>query len=185
MTPWFQHRGSRPPSAVVRETTPYILRKENIHRRKFNCIATDDSLSSSNAYRRGNLAPAEEALSFSPIQLSDQKTVSVPFTIPENLGVLVMLALMVPGEKDTLFFLRIKLLAVGHFNPSGSKLRWNNLVPGKINILAWRIQSYRLPTRANINKRGIDLHSILCPFCGEQIEDENHLFALCPFSRNI
>ncbi|GKD42937.1 RNA-directed DNA polymerase, eukaryota, reverse transcriptase zinc-binding domain protein [Tanacetum coccineum] len=67
----------------------------------------------------------------------------------------------------------------------GSKLRWNNLVPGKINILAWRIQSYRLPTRANIDKRGIDLHSILCPFCEEQTEDENHLFALCPFSRNI
>nr|GEV25873.1 reverse transcriptase domain, reverse transcriptase zinc-binding domain protein [Tanacetum cinerariifolium] len=46
----------------------------------------------------------------------------------------------------------------------GSKLRWNNLVPSKINILAWRIRNYRLPMRANIDKRGIDLHSILCPF---------------------
>ncbi|GJZ83688.1 RNA-directed DNA polymerase, eukaryota, reverse transcriptase zinc-binding domain protein [Tanacetum coccineum] len=68
---------------------------------------------------------------------------------------------------------------------SGSKLRWNNLVPGKINILAWRIRNYRLPTRANIDKRGIDLPSILCPFCEEKIEDEDHLFALCPFSQNI
>ncbi|GJU97915.1 retrovirus-related pol polyprotein from transposon TNT 1-94 [Tanacetum coccineum] len=67
----------------------------------------------------------------------------------------------------------------------GSKLRCNNLVPGKINILAWRIRNYRLPTRANIDKRGIDIHSILCPFCEEQIEDEDHIFALCPFSRNI
>ncbi|GJT97390.1 reverse transcriptase domain, reverse transcriptase zinc-binding domain protein [Tanacetum coccineum] len=57
-------------------------------------------------------------------------------------------------------------------------LRWNNLVPGKINILAWRIRNYRLPTRANIDKRGIDIHSILCPFCEEQIEDEDHIFAL-------
>ncbi|GJV16770.1 hypothetical protein Tco_1362093 [Tanacetum coccineum] len=48
---------------------------------------------------------------------------------------------------------------LGHL---GSKLRWNNLVPGKINILAWRIRNYRLPTRANIDKRGIDIHSILC-----------------------
>nr|GEY13425.1 RNA-directed DNA polymerase, eukaryota, reverse transcriptase zinc-binding domain protein [Tanacetum cinerariifolium] len=71
---------------------------------------------------------------------------------------------------------------LGHL---GSKLRWNNLVPGKINILAWRIRNYRLPTRANIDKRGIDIHSILCPFCEEQIEDEDHIFALCPFSRNI
>ncbi|GKC15545.1 RNA-directed DNA polymerase, eukaryota, reverse transcriptase zinc-binding domain protein, partial [Tanacetum coccineum] len=64
-------------------------------------------------------------------------------------------------------------------------LRWNNLVPGKINILAWRIRNYRLPTRTNIDKRGIDIHSILCPFCEEQIEDEYHIFALCPFSINI
>ncbi|GKE29247.1 RNA-directed DNA polymerase, eukaryota, reverse transcriptase zinc-binding domain protein, partial [Tanacetum coccineum] len=62
---------------------------------------------------------------------------------------------------------------LGHL---GSKLRWNNL--GKINILAWRIRNYRLPTRANIDKRGIDIHSILCPFCEEQIEDEDHIFAL-------
>ncbi|GJV05770.1 zinc finger, PHD-type containing protein, partial [Tanacetum coccineum] len=67
----------------------------------------------------------------------------------------------------------------------GSKIRWNNLVPGKINILAWRIRNYRMPARANIDKRGIDIHSILCPFCEEQIEDEDHIFALCPFSRNI
>ncbi|GJS33986.1 retrotransposon protein, putative, ty1-copia subclass [Tanacetum coccineum] len=71
---------------------------------------------------------------------------------------------------------------LGHL---GSKLRWNNLVPGKINILAWTIRNYRLPTRANIDKRGIDIHSILCPFCEEQIKDEDHIFALCPFSRNI
>ncbi|GKA18014.1 hypothetical protein Tco_0697851, partial [Tanacetum coccineum] len=47
---------------------------------------------------------------------------------------------------------------LGHL---GFKLRWNNLVPSKINILAWRIRNYRLPTRANIDKRGIDIHSIL------------------------
>ncbi|PWA39329.1 reverse transcriptase domain, Reverse transcriptase zinc-binding domain protein [Artemisia annua] len=68
---------------------------------------------------------------------------------------------------------------------TGTKLRWNNLVPSKINILAWRIRNYRLATRANLDKRGIDLHSILCPFCEEKIEDEDHLFALCTFSRNI
>ncbi|PWA42122.1 reverse transcriptase domain, Reverse transcriptase zinc-binding domain protein [Artemisia annua] len=66
-----------------------------------------------------------------------------------------------------------------------TKLRWNNLVPGKINILAWRIRNYRPPTRANLDKRGINLHSILCPFCEEKIEDEDHVFALCTFSRNI
>nr|GEV02177.1 reverse transcriptase domain, reverse transcriptase zinc-binding domain protein [Tanacetum cinerariifolium] len=80
---------------------------------------------------------------------------------------------------QVLVFLRIKILGVGHF------IHQNNLVPGKINILSWRIWTYRLPKRANIHKREIALHSILCMFCDEQIEDEDYLFALCPLSRNI
>ncbi|GKD22268.1 DNA helicase, partial [Tanacetum coccineum] len=45
----------------------------------------------------------------------------------------------------------------------GNKTRWNKLVPIKINILAWRLINDRLPTRSNLDSRGIDLHSLLCP----------------------
>ncbi|GKC37449.1 RNA-directed DNA polymerase, eukaryota [Tanacetum coccineum] len=57
--------------------------------------------------------------------------------------------------------------------------RWNNLVPIKVNILVWRISLDRLPTRINLIKRGIDVPSLLCPSCGNQIEDVSHIFVTC------
>ncbi|GJV44463.1 reverse transcriptase domain, reverse transcriptase zinc-binding domain protein [Tanacetum coccineum] len=70
--------------------------------------------------------------------------------------------------------------------------RWSLHPSGQFSLSALRaiidsklLGAFRLPTRANIDKRGIDIHSILCPFCEEQIEDEDHIFALCPFSSNI
>ncbi|GKC01358.1 hypothetical protein Tco_0987494, partial [Tanacetum coccineum] len=41
------------------------------------------------------------------------------------------------------------------------KLRWNNLIPIKLNILTCRISLDRIPTRSNLDSRGIDLDSIL------------------------
>nr|GEU83829.1 RNA-directed DNA polymerase, eukaryota [Tanacetum cinerariifolium] len=42
---------------------------------------------------------------------------------------------------------------------------WVNLVPIKINILAWKISMDRLPTRFNLSSRGLEIPSILCPLC--------------------
>ncbi|GKA93191.1 RNA-directed DNA polymerase, eukaryota, reverse transcriptase zinc-binding domain protein [Tanacetum coccineum] len=42
-------------------------------------------------------------------------------------------------------------------DPTSQQTRWNKLLPFKVNILAWRIAKKRLPTRANLDKRGIDL----------------------------
>ncbi|GJS23647.1 hypothetical protein Tco_0452279 [Tanacetum coccineum] len=36
---------------------------------------------------------------------------------------------------------------------------WNKLVPIKVNISSWRIKNNRIPTRVNLDNRGIDLHS--------------------------
>ncbi|GJX74031.1 RNA-directed DNA polymerase, eukaryota [Tanacetum coccineum] len=36
-----------------------------------------------------------------------------------------------------------------------------------------------LPTRKNIDARGIELHSIRCPLCDEDIETEEHIFVRC------
>ncbi|GJX49337.1 retrotransposon protein, putative, ty1-copia subclass [Tanacetum coccineum] len=61
----------------------------------------------------------------------------------------------------------------------GNKTRWNKLVPIKISILAWCLINDRLPTRSKLDSHGIDLHSLLCPVCDENIESAQHLFAHC------
>ncbi|GJW14260.1 reverse transcriptase domain-containing protein [Tanacetum coccineum] len=63
-------------------------------------------------------------------------------------------------------------------NPSTSQpIRWNKFLPAKVNILVWRIMNKRVPTRVNLDKRGIDRDFVRCPLCDEDIETEDHLFA--------
>nr|GEY37462.1 reverse transcriptase domain, reverse transcriptase zinc-binding domain protein [Tanacetum cinerariifolium] len=58
-------------------------------------------------------------------------------------------------------------------------IRWNNSIPIKINIHSWRLSNNRLPTRINLDARGIDLHSVRCPICDEDVETPQHLFIDC------
>ncbi|GJU25984.1 transposon TX1 [Tanacetum coccineum] len=44
---------------------------------------------------------------------------------------------------------------------------WNKWVPEKVNIFVWRTLKRRLPVREELDKRGIDLDSLLCPSCGD------------------
>ncbi|KAJ9557471.1 hypothetical protein OSB04_012085 [Centaurea solstitialis] len=62
---------------------------------------------------------------------------------------------------------------------------WIRLVPGKINVLAWRIAHRRLPTTTNLCKRGISCVNDLCPLCSEAIETEDHIFSSCRFSSRV
>nr|GEV34871.1 RNA-directed DNA polymerase, eukaryota, reverse transcriptase zinc-binding domain protein [Tanacetum cinerariifolium] len=55
-------------------------------------------------------------------------------------------------------------------------VRWNKCVPQKINIHAWKLLLDRLPTRHNLDVRGIDLDSTRCPMCDDNIETTHHLF---------
>ncbi|GJZ39032.1 RNA-directed DNA polymerase, eukaryota, reverse transcriptase zinc-binding domain protein [Tanacetum coccineum] len=66
----------------------------------------------------------------------------------------------------------------------GSKTRWNNFVPSKINILAWRIKHDFLPTRYNISRRGIDLVSIACASC-TLAETTSHIFFTCSLANHL
>jgi hypothetical protein len=58
---------------------------------------------------------------------------------------------------------------------------WNQFIPSNMSILVWRLFNERLPTKANLSKRGIRLNSsALCVGgCGSQ-ETEEHLFFNCP-----
>nr|GEV93942.1 ARID DNA-binding domain-containing protein [Tanacetum cinerariifolium] len=70
----------------------------------------------------------------------------------------------------------VKCINVGNHN---SETTWNNLVPKKVNIFAWRAIHGRLPVRVELDKKGIDLHTILCPHCDEMCETIDHSIVFC------
>ena len=63
--------------------------------------------------------------------------------------------------------------------------RWIKLVPIKVNILAWRLASDKLPTRLNMSLRGLELPFIHCPVCNSNVESSRHLFFDCNVARDI
>ncbi|XP_071741318.1 uncharacterized protein [Rutidosis leptorrhynchoides] len=71
-------------------------------------------------------------------------------------------------------------------NPIGSKktLR-NNLIPKKIEIFAWRTLKRRIPVRIELDKRGINLHSVRCPVCDDDLESVNHSIVSCKFASDV
>ncbi|GJW89313.1 multiprotein-bridging factor 1a [Tanacetum coccineum] len=66
---------------------------------------------------------------------------------------------------------------------SYEKTRWNSLVPKKVNILVWRADKDSLATRCNLDKRSIDLHSVICPMCEEDVESLDHLMSRCSWTQ--
>ncbi|GJW01795.1 hypothetical protein Tco_1557046 [Tanacetum coccineum] len=58
-------------------------------------------------------------------------------------------------------------------NTTIQSTRWNKLLPSKVNM-SLRVYNQRLPTRANLDKPGIDLESVLRPTCNSDIETEVH-----------
>ena len=62
---------------------------------------------------------------------------------------------------------------------------WNNWVPKKVNIFIWRALKGRLPVREELDKRGIDLDSLLCPCCNSVVESCNHSLVLCNFAMSV
>ncbi|XP_071712198.1 uncharacterized protein [Rutidosis leptorrhynchoides] len=55
----------------------------------------------------------------------------------------------------------------------------NKLVPKKVEVFVWRDRRKRLPTLVELDKRGIDLHSVRCPICDDDIETVDHSLLLC------
>lgn len=59
------------------------------------------------------------------------------------------------------------------------------LIPGKVNVFMWRAWKGRLPVRVELDKRGIDLHTILCPLCLDAAENVDHVLARCKVILNL
>ncbi|XP_071694722.1 uncharacterized protein [Rutidosis leptorrhynchoides] len=55
----------------------------------------------------------------------------------------------------------------------------NNLVPKKIDIFIWRLLKKSIPVKLELDKRGINLHSLRCPICDEDLESVDHEFIAC------
>ncbi|XP_071708357.1 uncharacterized protein [Rutidosis leptorrhynchoides] len=61
----------------------------------------------------------------------------------------------------------------------------NLFLPKKLEIFAWRVIKRRMPVRLELDKRGIDLHSVRCPLCDDDVESIEHCFIFCKFSMEI
>ena len=70
--------------------------------------------------------------------------------------------------------------------PVGNRItRRNRFVPIKVNTFIWRLALDRLPTRCNLDRRGIDLPSLLCPICDGHVEEARHLFFSCQLAMEV
>ncbi|XP_071727164.1 uncharacterized protein [Rutidosis leptorrhynchoides] len=61
----------------------------------------------------------------------------------------------------------------------------NNLISQKVCIILWRASQNKLPVRSELDSRGMDLDSVRCPVCNDDIESINHSFILCKTASDI
>nr|GEW69919.1 RNA-directed DNA polymerase, eukaryota [Tanacetum cinerariifolium] len=63
--------------------------------------------------------------------------------------------------------------------------RWIKYVPIKLNVFAWKVHLNRLPTRVNLQHRGVLVSDLSCPICHSKDEDSAHLFFRCSLVTDI
>nr|GEX42757.1 RNA-directed DNA polymerase, eukaryota [Tanacetum cinerariifolium] len=78
----------------------------------------------------------------------------------------------------------VRNLLDDHFMPkSHIATRWIKYVPIKLNVFAWKVHLDRLPTRVNLQHRGVLVSDPLCPICCSEDEDSAHIFFDVGWSR--
>ncbi|XP_021980533.1 uncharacterized protein LOC110876677 [Helianthus annuus] len=78
-----------------------------------------------------------------------------------------------------------KALGVHNRHRPDSVFLWNNWVPKKVSIVAWRADLNRLPTKAALLLRNIQVQDQMCVLCGEHEESSEHLFVSCHFAQTV
>ncbi|GKD22003.1 RNA-directed DNA polymerase, eukaryota, reverse transcriptase zinc-binding domain protein, partial [Tanacetum coccineum] len=63
--------------------------------------------------------------------------------------------------------------------------RWIRHIPIKINVFLWRLNLNSLPSRVNLDRRGIEVDSLLCPTCYLDVETVNHIFFNCEMAKDL
>nr|GEY10811.1 RNA-directed DNA polymerase, eukaryota, reverse transcriptase zinc-binding domain protein [Tanacetum cinerariifolium] len=54
-----------------------------------------------------------------------------------------------------------------------------------VNVFLWRLVLNKLPTRVNLDRKGIDVDSVLCPICCVDVEIANHVFFSCEMAKDL
>ncbi|XP_021995860.1 uncharacterized protein LOC110893046 [Helianthus annuus] len=70
------------------------------------------------------------------------------------------------------------LSAANRISPERA-FEWNNWVPKKVGIVAWRAEMERMPTKNALAIRNIPVLDQMCVLCGEYVETCDHIFVLC------
>ncbi|XP_071709057.1 uncharacterized protein [Rutidosis leptorrhynchoides] len=66
-------------------------------------------------------------------------------------------------------------ITIGNNTAHQNETLKNNLVPKKVEVFIWRVLKRRIPVRTELDKRGIDIDSVRCPLCDDDIETIDHL----------
>ncbi|GJY92501.1 RNA-directed DNA polymerase, eukaryota [Tanacetum coccineum] len=84
--------------------------------------------------------------------------------------------------KDLAFMVYDICLHVGN---TTQKTLWNKLAPKKVNVFIWRVLHGRISVRVELDKRGIELDSILCPCCDDSLESYDHCLVTCNVAKTV
>lgn len=63
--------------------------------------------------------------------------------------------------------------------------KWSKIVPKKVNIFVWRVTKGSIPVRVQLDRRGVDIPSLLCPMCNDCLESIDHVLVRCRISSMI
>ena len=66
---------------------------------------------------------------------------------------------------------------------SASKIIWNLKIPPRAIAFSWRLFKNRLPTRANLRRRQVDMPSYRCPLCESEEENASYVMFTCNKTR--
>ena len=66
-----------------------------------------------------------------------------------------------------------------------TKTLWCKAAPRKVNLFIWRLLRDKLPTRDNLQARGVIIPSTLCPACNCHPESVEHLFLRCSTTKML
>ncbi|GKD09501.1 RNA-directed DNA polymerase, eukaryota, reverse transcriptase zinc-binding domain protein, partial [Tanacetum coccineum] len=70
-------------------------------------------------------------------------------------------------------------------NGTFTSTRWLRSIPIKVNVFIWRLRLDKLSTLVNMDRKGIDVDSLLCPICKAHVENVDHLFFSCEMAHDL
>ncbi|XP_071726989.1 uncharacterized protein [Rutidosis leptorrhynchoides] len=76
-------------------------------------------------------------------------------------------------------------VTIGANNRSHNETLKNYLVMKKVEIFMWRVLKRRVPVHIELDKRGIDLESVRCPLCDDDVETIDHALFFCRHSMDL